>query len=112
MQFRLRTSRLTVDTATKADLEQRTMAALRRFALRLRQVEIHLADENGERGGIDKRCVVTLHQQRGAPLHVAARAGEVVVAADLALDRAARLLSRRLDRRRDFTPRSASGLAS
>jgi putative sigma-54 modulation protein len=112
MQIRLRTSRVTLDAATKAEVEQRIEVALRRFAPRLRLVDLQVADENGDRGGIDKRCVVALHLTRGAPVHVEARAAEVAVAADVALERAARVLARRIERLRDFTPRSASGLAS
>ena len=112
MQIRLRASRLELSSDDTAHIHRRIEFALRRFAPRLRRVEVRLVDENGERGGIDKRCAVGLHLRNGTSLHVEAFADAVVLASDLALERAGRALSRRIARSRHFALRSASGLAS
>ena len=74
-----------------------------RFALgwaddRLRQVSVRLSDENGPRGGEDKRCRIQIAFS-GAP-------GMVIddTEADLyvAIDRAGRSVARRLERQRDY----------
>ncbi|MFM9969751.1 MAG: HPF/RaiA family ribosome-associated protein [Burkholderiales bacterium] len=74
-----------------------------RFALgsatgKVHGVMIRLADQNGPRGGIDKRCTIraTLHD---APLvTIVQDEADLYVAIDRAVDRLARAISRRLER--------------
>jgi ribosome-associated translation inhibitor RaiA len=74
-----------------------------RFALgsasdKVHSVIIRLTDQNGPRGGIDKRCAVraTLHE---APLVIIVQdEADLYVAIDRAVDRAARTIARRLER--------------
>ena len=61
-------------------------------------VMIRLADQNGPRGGVDKRCAVRV-TLRDAPLVIILQEdADLYVAIDRAADRAARAVARRLDR--------------
>lgn len=74
-----------------------------RFALGSAVGEVHsatirLADQNGPRGGVDKRCAVRV-TLRDAPLVIILQDdADLYVAIDRATDRAARAVARRLER--------------
>lgn len=80
-------------------VQQRLRFVLRRLADRVGHVEIGLSDQNGPRGGRDKRCRIALHGLPGAPLVVSAVSGDWRAALDLALGRVAQALRRQLQRR-------------
>jgi ribosome-associated translation inhibitor RaiA len=74
--------------------ERRLRFVLRRLAWRVVQAKVRLADVNGERGGIDKRCRIELKTD-GKPIVVATSAGaDWRAAINAALSRAVRLLVR------------------
>jgi hypothetical protein len=84
-------------------LRRRLEFALGRFASRLREVSAHVSDVNGPRGGVDKRCVITLHLDRSPrPIVIEDVDVDPMVTIDRATDRAgctvARALARRLTR--------------
>jgi len=91
----------------------RAQAARRlRFALgsssdRVRSVVMRLADENGRRGGVDKRCTIRANMPGVPPVVVEHQEADLYVAIGRAADRAGRAVSRRLERlssgRRDAT---------
>jgi ribosomal subunit interface protein len=69
---------------------------------RLRQVSVRLSDENGPRGGEDKRCRIQI-TLRGAPsVVIDDTEADLYVAIDRATDRAGRSVARRLERQRDY----------
>lgn len=47
--------RIEVTEKQRAKIESRVLAALRRFGHRVKRVTAYLSDENGTRGGVDKR---------------------------------------------------------
>ncbi len=47
--------------------------ALGRFAADLRDVEVILEDSNGDKGGIDKRCRISIRLRRGGVLQASVR---------------------------------------
>lgn len=102
---------VSLSSADRARLVRRADFALSQFRQRVRQVAVIAKDENGDRGGVDKRCRVLV---RVAPLGDIASEGRgesLEAAAGEALDRAARLIARgmgRLGRRRKERP-SMSG---
>jgi ribosome-associated translation inhibitor RaiA len=72
--------------------------ALARFAPALTRVVVHLADENGEKGGdTDVRCTIEARPEGRQPVAATHRAARVA----LAVDGAARKLARTLGRARD-----------
>jgi ribosome-associated translation inhibitor RaiA len=86
-----------------ADLLRRRLEfALSRFSARVRQVSARVADLNGPRGGIDKRCVITLRRERSTrPIVIEDSDVDPMVAIDRAADRAGRTVARALSRRLD-----------
>lgn len=104
--------RLTEGLRTQA--ERRVRFALGSTSSRLRYVVMRLADENGPRGGLDKRCTIRANLPGGPPVIIAHQEADLYVAIDRAADRAARAVSRRLGKssagRRDATSSSNGGL--
>jgi len=82
----------------RVHVERRLGFALSRLEDRLSGVRVCCTDENGPKGGLDKRCVVELRGPGIDPLVVEARATEWTVAIDQAVELAARALVRALDR--------------
>lgn len=77
-----------------------------RFALgwaddRLRQVSICLSDENGPRGGEDKRCRIQIAFPGAPNVVIDDTEADLYVAIDRAADRAGRSVAHRLERQRD-----------
>ncbi len=101
MQVEIQNSGRATDDDFRPLAERRVAFALGRFATRIRQLRVRIADANGPRGGVDMQCM--LHA-RLAP------AGEVVVqvidetpemALSRALDRLARRVADDAQRRRE-----------
>jgi putative sigma-54 modulation protein len=97
--------RLTEGLRTQA--ERRVRFALGSTSGRVHSVVMHLADENGPRGGVDKRCTIRANLPGGPPVIIEQQEADLYVAIDRAADRAARAVSRRLEKsyvgRRDST---------
>lgn len=68
---------------------------------RLRRIVVWLADQNGPRGGEDKRCRVQVVVPGGTPVVIEDTESDLYVAIDRAIDRAGRTVSRRLSRQRE-----------
>lgn len=98
MHVQVRLRGLEVPDVVREAIGRRIHFALGRFGGRLRSAAALVVDENGPRGGIDKRCRVELRLRDGGSL-IVERSGERVLATiDEALDRAARSLVRHLER--------------
>jgi ribosome-associated translation inhibitor RaiA len=80
-------------------VQRQVRLLLDRFTQRLRGLRIRLVDENGPKGGVDQRCLVTADLISGGKLHTEARSAEVTKALDQALRRLTRLLSEKPRRR-------------
>jgi putative sigma-54 modulation protein len=98
MKIGIRSRNVTLTAAERTRLVRRVDFALSQFRARVRQVSVVAQDENAQKGGVDKHCRVLV---RVAPLGdiVAEGTGETLeLAAGVAVDRAARLISRGLGR--------------
>ncbi len=80
-------------------VQRQVRLLLDRFTQRLRGLRIRLVDENGPKGGVDQRCLVTAELVSGGQLHTEARSAQVTKALDQALRRLTRLLSEKSRRR-------------
>ncbi|MEP7297799.1 MAG: HPF/RaiA family ribosome-associated protein [Burkholderiales bacterium] len=74
--------------------ERRVRFVLRRLGWRVPLAEVQMSDVNGPRGGVDKRCQVTLRTDGAGSVVVASVANDWRTALDDALARAARFLMR------------------
>jgi ribosome-associated translation inhibitor RaiA len=88
--------RLTEELRTRA--ERRVRFALGSASGRVHSIVMRLADENGPRGGVDKRCTIRANLPGWPPVIVEHDEADLGVAIDRAADRAARAVSRRLDK--------------
>lgn len=97
--------RLTEGLRTQA--ERRVRFALGSTSGRVRSVVMRLADENGPRGGLDKRCTIRATLAGAPPVIIEQQEADLYVAIDRAADRVGRAVSRRLEKtsawRRDAT---------
>jgi hypothetical protein len=98
------------DSDVRARAERRLEFALDRLRARVTRVQILLADLNGPRGGIDKRCLLVADLLRAGQLIIEQRAEDWAGAVDGAAGRLAEAVRRRLDwqrrgrRRRTLPP--------
>lgn len=73
---------------------RRVQFAMRRLTWLVPRARVHLADVNGPRGGIDKRCRVEIKSDGGGSVVITSMAREWRSALDQALTRACRALLR------------------
>ena len=93
-ESRVAEGRLIEDTAIR-----RVGFVMRRLSWLAPRVRVVLTDENGVRGGVDKRCRVTVQRYAGKPVAATALARTWQAALDLALGRALQSLLRNWRRR-------------
>ena len=75
--------------------------ALGRYQDRITRVEVHLSDENGDKGGeLDKRCMMEVRIEGRQPTAVTHQAATVELAVDGAADRAQRAVEHVFEKRR------------
>jgi putative sigma-54 modulation protein len=96
MQIDIRTSNVTLNTEHREHIARRASFALSRLGHRIRRVEVRLADVNGPRGGIDKRCRVLVHLNSGTPMLVETKGLSLPELIDRAMDRVGRAVRKRI----------------
>lgn len=101
MHVKLVDGRIRTTPAMTEYVRTKLSAALDRFAGRIGEVEVHLKDENGPRGGSDKRCRIVAHVNGAGVLHVEDLEAEYYPAIDRAAAKLKRAASRFFERRRD-----------
>ena len=102
-----RTARVGIDN--RKTVGDRVRFLLDRFQLRIRRIEVRLVDENGPKGGVDRRCVARARLDDGTHVIAEAKANLVPIAIDRALRRIARRIVS-LQRRRQSMRRMRQGL--
>jgi putative sigma-54 modulation protein len=86
---------------------QRLQSSMGLVRDRARHISVHLSDENGPRGGVDKRCMVAIRIAGGAPVVVEDTRTDMYSAIDRVAKRALNSLVRRLSRNRNRRGRGA-----
>jgi ribosome-associated translation inhibitor RaiA len=90
-------NRIVSDAEANARLEEKVRAKLKRFESRLTDVEVHVVDMNGSKGGDgDKRASLEARVNGHAPVGVHADSDRVETAVGLAADKAVRALEHAL----------------
>jgi putative sigma-54 modulation protein len=97
MQIAIRTSHLSLQPEQRQQIERRASFALARLSAVIKRVEVSLADTNGPRGGVDKRCRVLVHLDGGATTFVEDRDSDLVCLIDRTMERAGRAAHKRVD---------------
>ena len=99
MQLDIRRHGIDIDEDAKTRLSRRLDFALGRLGQHIMRVWVHLADENGQRGGIDKRCRILVRLQHLPDVLVEDRDGDLNVLIDRSVNRAGLAVRRELSRR-------------
>ena len=97
--------------ALRTYAKERIEFALGRFGGHVGSAQIRIADINGPRGGLDKRCQVIVKGRGFGSSMVEEFHTDPYAVVDLALDRVARAIGRGLDRIRHYRNRAARRLA-
>ncbi|MBL0207982.1 MAG: HPF/RaiA family ribosome-associated protein [Propionivibrio sp.] len=98
MQINIQTRGFRLTEGLRTQAESRVRLALGSSSGQVRSVVMRLADENGPRGGVDKRCTIRANVAGCPPVIIVHQEADLQVAIDRAADRAARAVSRRLEK--------------
>ena len=111
MDIKILSRNVELTDAQSGTLERRVQFALGRFASEVRTVQLTLTDVNGPKGGSDVLCRVKVVLKGSGDVNVSGTDVSVEVVVASVVDRAARTLSRMLDRLRDHQGTSMSGMS-
>ena len=111
MNLRILSKKLTVSDEAKDRMERRVYFALGRFADRIKSVDLTLGDDNGSRGGVDKRCQILIKSRGAKDVIVEGRGDDIRALVDRTADRAGRAVARAFDLRPWENAVGASGNA-
>lgn len=109
MTISVRGDGLDVSPELGGHVERRLSFALSRFGGRVRAVSVGLADLNGPRGGIDKRCSMQARLAPRGTVRVEDTDSDLPAAIDRAATRLARAVTRALERRREGAHTTGGG---
>lgn len=102
MKITIQAKGLELTDGLREHVERRLSFALDRADYHIDRVSVRLSDENGPRGGEDKRCQVRVHLAGAAPVLVEDTEPDLVLAIDRAADRTGHTLARQLGRQRAY----------
>lgn len=103
MQIEIHSHGFSTTASIRGYAERRIKLALNWGHVQLRRITVHLSDENGPKGGKDKRCLLQLGVDGGQDVVVRDTEPDLYLAIDRAVERAARTLSRQLKRKRQHS---------
>lgn len=103
MRVDIRTNGLELTEGLRDHTERRLAFALDRSQHSIRSVTVQLADINGPRGGVDKRCQIRIPLPRRGGVVIEETHPDLYVAIDRATDRVGNTLGRHLARQRQQT---------
>lgn len=84
--------------ALREHVVRRTHIELGRFGEEVSSIVVRVQDLNGPKGGVDKRCRVTIRGRAIAAVQIDAFSADAYSAVESALERAARVVGRELQR--------------
>jgi putative sigma-54 modulation protein len=100
MQLEMRGVDFELDDELAGHIERRLQFALGRFAARIRRLTVQLADVNGPRGGIDKRCRIAVTLRPRGIVMVQSAGDDPFALVTHSAKRVRRAVRRELERRR------------
>ena len=108
MELSIRSQHMKVHPSLREAITVCSRLTLSRFSRSIRSVDVQLADLNGPRGGVDKRCrIAVLLEPKGTVL-LEDKDPSIFAAVTKAFHRAARAVARMLARQRDRRKRFAA----
>jgi putative sigma-54 modulation protein len=102
MQIHIHSQGFLLTEALRAHIERRIHFALSWAAEQIRSVTVRLSDQNGTRGGIDKRCRFLIGVKGAADIVISETQADMYAAIDRAADRAGRTITRSLTKMRHY----------
>ena len=101
MRLVVRGQHMQLDESVRETISRRLGSALSRFAERIRSTEVQVADVNGPRGGMDKRCTIAVRMTGAGTVVVKDKHADPHVAVARAFERVGRAVAQLLERRRE-----------
>jgi ribosome-associated translation inhibitor RaiA len=101
MQVRIHSHGIHTDNELRLAIERRLDLSLGRFESRIHEVRVWLSDDNGPRGGVDKKVRIELDLSGARELLVEQTATSWQAAVDIATGRMGRVAAREIERRRN-----------
>ena len=98
MKIDIQTHGFTLTDALRTQTERRLRFAFGGLGARVGRVGVRLTDENGPRGGVDKRCALRITVPGQQPIVIEQQESNLYVAIDSAAERAGRAVSRQVGR--------------
>jgi ribosomal subunit interface protein len=103
MRIDIYTAKFSLTESLRNHVERRVQFAL--AYQNLGKVSFRLDDINGPKGGLDKSCRIQIPVAGAKPIVIEEVQSDIYIAIDRAIERAARALSRTLQRKRDHSQR-------
>jgi putative sigma-54 modulation protein len=100
MRIHIQSSGFELTEGIREHVLRRVRFSTSHIADHIRRITIHLSDINGPRGGLDKRCRLSVTMEKLAEVVVEDTESDLYLAIDRATDRAARTVTRNIDRAR------------
>lgn len=101
MEIDVRFRELDASDALREYVARRLHFALSRFGSSVTSVSVRFGDINGPKGGLDKRCHLTVRGPSIGTVLVEEHSADAFTAADIAADRASRAVGRAVSRARE-----------
>jgi ribosome-associated translation inhibitor RaiA len=98
MQIGIQTRGFTLTEGLRDHCERRLRFALGSASDKVHGIFVRLTDENGPRGGVDKRCTIRAILRNAPPAVIVHDEADLYIAINRASDRVARAISRRTER--------------
>lgn len=109
MQTVIRARGLELNPVLKDEIERRVGFAVDRFSDRISVIDVHVADVNGPRGGVDKSCQIAAELADGGEIRISEHHQNLFAAVRAACDRLRHLIGGRFALRRKRTAEPLPG---
>jgi ribosome-associated translation inhibitor RaiA len=98
--FELHAPDLTLPPDVSVYIHDKLLAKLAKFSSQITDLVVHLRDDNGTRGGVDKVCHIESRLVGHEPVNVEEKHEDLRAAVDLAIERTVEAVHRHLERTR------------
>ena len=96
MRIEIATRGVDLTAVTRSHVERHIYFALSRFTGRVKKVQVTLTDESGPEGGADRSCRIVVRLSGLPTVSVKQASADLLVALNIAADRAGRTVARRI----------------